>query len=107
MEQEKKETIFGQGFYFDKPREGAPEFVKGRVSIKVEEATTFLTTYRNSKGYVNLDLLKKKDGTGYYFTLNQWEPKTEKPESIDAASLVNKPSEPGETTSDGREMPPF
>lgn len=107
MNEEKKETIFANGFYFDKPREGAPDFVKGKLSMRVDDATTFLTTYRNSKGYVNCDLLKKKDGTGYYFTLNQWEPKTEKPEGFDGTSLISKQSEPGDTTSDGREMPPF
>lgn len=76
---EKKETVFASGFYFDKPREGAPDFVKGRLSIKVEDALTFLETYKNSKGYVNLDLLKSKDGSKLYLTLNRWEPKKEEP----------------------------
>ena len=88
MNDEKKETIFANGFYFDKPRDGAPEFVKGRMSVKVEDAITFLQTYRNTKGYINCDLLKKKDGSGFYFTLNKWEP--EKKVSIDASSLTNE-----------------
>ena len=63
-----------KGFFFDKPREGAPEFVKGRVSIKVEEAIEMLNQYKNDKGYVNLDLLKSKDGGKLYFTVNDWKP---------------------------------
>jgi len=90
-ETQKKETVFANGFYFDKPREGAPDFVKGKLSIRAEDAITFLTTYKNAKGYVNCQLLKKKDGTGFYFVLDQWEPKVEKPTSYDAASLINEP----------------
>lgn len=68
------ETIFGKGFYFDRPREGAPDYVKGRLSVKVDEAVAFLQEHKNEKGYVNLDLLLKKDGEGLYFKLNTWKP---------------------------------
>ena len=66
------ETILADGIFFDKPREGAPDFVRGRVSIKVEQAVAFLQKHANDKGYVNLDLLKAKDGGKLYFKLNNY-----------------------------------
>ena len=76
---EQKETVFLDGFIFKRPRAGAPDFVKGEMSIKVDEAIAFLQ--KNSKnGWVNADLLASKDNTKLYFKLNTWEkPKTETP----------------------------
>lgn len=74
------ETTFADGFFFDKPREGAPDFVKGRVSIKVAEAIPFLEANKNEKGYVNIDLLKSKEGGKLYFKLNTYK-KEEKAET--------------------------
>lgn len=69
-----------KGLYFDRPREGAPEFVKGRMSIKVDEAIVMLKEKKNDKGYVNLDLLMSKDKTKFYFTVNDWKPEEKKEE---------------------------
>lgn len=64
---------FAKGFIFKRPREGSPDFVKGAMSIKVEEAIVFLR--ETAKGdWVNLDLLQSKDGTKLYFTVNDWKP---------------------------------
>lgn len=68
------EKKFAEGFYFERPREGAPDFVKGRMSVKVEDAVAFLQEHKNEKGYVNLDLLLSKNGENLYFTLNEWKP---------------------------------
>jgi hypothetical protein len=81
---EKKETVLAKGFYFDKPREGAPDFVKGKLSVKVAEAVELLKKYENNAGYVNLDLLKSKEGK-LYFTVNTWQP--EKKDEIEAADV--------------------
>jgi len=74
------EPVFADGIFFDKPREGAPEFVKGRASFKVDEAVAFLQKHKNEKGYVNLDLLKSKEGGKLYFKLNDWKPEQEEKE---------------------------
>lgn len=70
--EEKKETIFANGMFFKKPHENAPDFVKGDISIKVDEFIQFLTKYKNSTGYVNLNL-KKSRGGKLYIDLNTWE----------------------------------
>jgi hypothetical protein len=65
------------GMFFDRPREGAPEFVKGKLSVKVADAIPMLNQYANEKGYVKFDLLQSKDGSKLYLTVNTWKPKTE------------------------------
>lgn len=80
---EKQEPIFADGFFFDRPREGAPDFVKGRMSIMAEKAIAFITKHKNEAGYVNLDFLKSKDGKKLYFQLNTWKPDmSDKPEGL-------------------------
>jgi len=68
------------GFFFDRPREGAPDFVKGKLSIKVETALETLNKYKNDAGYVNLQLLNSKEGK-LYLTVDTWQP-TKKSEGI-------------------------
>jgi len=78
-----KETIFAQGINFKRPSPNAPDFVKGKVSIKVSEAIDFLQKHQNND-WVNLDLLvSKKDPEKLYFKLNDFKPEkqSEKTES--------------------------
>lgn len=65
--------IFADGFYFER-RENAPDFVIGRLSVKVNKAKDFLDAHTNEKGYVNLNILRSKDG-GAYMELDTWTPK--------------------------------
>lgn len=69
------DKIFAGGMRFEKPKEGTPEFVKGRLSFKVDEAVEFLQKYKNEKGWVNIDLLKSKEKGTLYLQLNDWKPK--------------------------------
>lgn len=67
------EKIFADGFKFEKPREGSPEFVKGKLSIHAPTAIIFLQKYQNNGGWVNIDL-KKSAGGKLYLELNTWQP---------------------------------
>jgi hypothetical protein len=73
------DKTFAEGIYFDLPREGAPDFVKGRMSFKVAEAVVFLQKHENNAGYVNLDLKVGKSGKAYA-ELNTYVPT--KPEGL-------------------------
>ena len=68
-----EEKIFADGFIFKKD-EQAPEFVIGKISVKVEEATEFLKKNSNN-GWVNLDV-KLSQGGKHYIELNTWKPKS-------------------------------
>ena len=65
------DIIFADGFSFRKPHENAPDFVKGSISVKVDEAIAFLEQYRNEDGWVNIDLKKSKGGK-LYLSLNTY-----------------------------------
>jgi len=69
---EQKETVFLDGFIFKRPRGGAPDFVKGEMSIKADEAIAFIQKHTKN-GWLNADLLASKDNTKLYFKLNTWE----------------------------------
>lgn len=80
-----EQSPLASGFFFERPREGAPSFVKGRLSIQAEKAIELINTYKNDKGYVNLDLLEAKETKKLYLTVNTWKPeaKTEEVNDIE------------------------
>ena len=67
------EKIFANGFSF-KRNEKAPDFVVGRMSMKVEEAAAFLRQHEKN-GWVNLNIKNAKSGN-YYVELDTYEPTT-------------------------------
>ncbi len=68
------DKTFAKGIFFNKPHQNAPDFVKGKIDIKVDELLTFLKEHENAKGYVNLDLKESKGGK-LYLELNTFIPK--------------------------------
>lgn len=72
MSQEEK--IFADGFVF-KRNEKAPDFVVGRLSIKVEEAIAFIKQHEKN-GWVNLGVKTARSGN-YYIELDTFEAKTQ------------------------------
>ena len=87
-----QETIFVDGLIFTRPRESSPDFVKGGLSIKVDELIAFLQKHKKADGWVNADLLKSKQGK-LYFKLNTWEPpkKDDAPDNLDPTDPDNIP----------------
>lgn len=72
---DKKEKKFAKGFWAERPHINAPDFVKLRVSVKVEEAVEWLQANKSERGYVNMQLLLAQDKEKLYFALDEWEPK--------------------------------
>lgn len=69
------EKVFAKGLYAKAKNEKAPAFVKGSLSIKVEDFITFLNEHKNDSGYVNLDLLENKtDPSKWNATINDYKP---------------------------------
>ena len=67
-----KEAKFADGLIYKAPRENAPDFVKGSLSVKVEPFIKFLNE-NNNNGWVNIDMKLSKNGK-IYFQLNEWKP---------------------------------
>lgn len=70
------DIIFIDGLKFEKPKEGAPEFIKGKLSIHAERLTAFIATHKNENGYLNIDLCKSKKGE-LYLKLNTYKKNAE------------------------------
>jgi len=89
-----QEKIFADGFLF-KRNEKAPDFVVGRISIKVEEAIAFMHQHQKN-GWVNLGVKTARSGN-YYIDLDTFEAK-EKESAVDKyESKKEKPSPPPAT----------
>ena len=69
-----QEKIFADGFLF-KRNEKAPDFVVGRISIKVEEAIAFMHQHQKN-GWVNLGVKTARSGN-YYIDLDTFEAKSQ------------------------------
>ena len=85
---EQKTKVFADGFSF-KRRDGAPEFVVGRQSVKVDEAIAFLSKHQKN-GWVNIDIKQSQKGS-YYCELDTWEAK---PQGAAAPAAANKVADP-------------
>jgi len=78
-----EENKFAQHIYFDRPREGALPFIKGKMSMKRDDAVKYLQSLEVSeKGYVYFDLLASKDNSKLYFKLNDWKPEKKEDTAI-------------------------
>tara|TARA_Y100001937_G_scaffold49140_1_gene68498 strand:- start:475 stop:738 length:264 start_codon:yes stop_codon:yes gene_type:complete len=62
---------FPQGLIFKLPRENAPDFIKGSLSIKRAELIQWLNS--KSDEWINLDLKEGKSGKAYA-AVNNWKP---------------------------------
>ena len=70
---------FIDGLFVKNPRENAPDFVKGSLSILIDKFIPYLKSKANAKGFVNIDLLVSQEGH-LYAKLNEWKPQAKEKE---------------------------
>lgn len=66
---QQQEKVFADGFSF-KRKDKAPDFVVGRLSLKVDDAVVFLKN-NIKNGWCNLDIKQAMSGS-YYVELDTW-----------------------------------
>jgi hypothetical protein len=99
------EKIFADGFSF-KRNEKAPDFVVGRLSMKVDEAVAFIRQHEKG-GWVNLNIKTARSGN-HYVELDTYEPTAQsgmKPQSEKAAAPKQKAPEPEVAEDEDGELP--
>lgn len=87
-----EEKIFADGFSF-KRNENAPDFVVGRLSLKVDEAIAFIKQHEK-RGWINLNVKTARSGN-HYIELDTYEPKNSgdsKPVAVAKGNANPKPS---------------
>ena len=78
------EKRFPEGIYYNGPRDNAPSFVLGAISIKSAVFLEWLNAENpNDKGYVNLDILLSKETGKPYLVVNDFKPKKQSGEEPD------------------------
>lgn len=80
---EKKETIFIEGIRFFKPNENAPTWIKGNVTVNLQEFREFIKKQDFKDPLMRIDLCKSEKKGTYYFTLNTWQPKNKEEATTD------------------------
>lgn len=72
-----QDRVYAPAMNWSQPRDGAPEFIKAKVGIKVDEFITFLKENAKPSGWINFEMKESQDGR-YYWELDTWEPKAKK-----------------------------
>lgn len=88
MENNKNKFVTGMRFF--RPRENAPEWIKGNIVIEKKEFIEFLNTCMTDT--VRLDLLKSKEKGTLYLTLNTFNPMT-KPKVEQKSDAIEYPQD--------------
>lgn len=100
-QQQEQEKIFADGFIF-KRNPNAPEFVIGRLSMKVEDAIGFINQHQKD-GWINLGVKQARSGN-YYVELDTFEAK--KTESaVDKYMDKTKPELPQQPEDEEDDLP--
>ena len=100
-----EEKIFADGFSF-KRNEKAPDFVVGRLSMKVDEAVAFIRQHEKG-GWVNLNIKTARSGN-HYVELDTYEPTQSggaNPQSEKPAAKKQKAPEPEVSEDEDGELP--
>lgn len=72
------EKVYANGIFGIDPSDKAPDYVIGSISIRPEQFALWMDEQEaNSKGYIKLDISRRKDGKGWSFVLNTYEKKSD------------------------------
>ena len=83
------EVEFVAGMIVKPPRQGAPDYVIGSISIKTDEFVAWLKEQLKDKPeWINIDIKASKGGK-WYAQKNTWKPEDKKPAEKPAAGPVN------------------
>ena len=74
------EKVYPKGMRWQEPKESAPNFVKARVGINVEQFVEFLNQHVNENGWINFEMNEGREG-GFYFVLDDFKPDPSKAKS--------------------------
>lgn len=92
---------FPKGIFVKEPHQKAPDFVKGKILIKVDDAVAYLQGLPSDKEWINLDIKVSKTNK-WYCAINEFKP--EQAEHIEERKL---PQQPYKTQDDGEDDLPF
>lgn len=69
-----KDRVYAPAMNWAQPNAEAPDFIKAKVGIKIDEFIEFLQANAKKSGWINFEMKESQDGR-YYWELDTWEPK--------------------------------
>jgi hypothetical protein len=85
---------FVDGLIVKAPRDGAPDYVKASISIKVEDLGMWLRKkHKAGDEWVNIDVKESKAGK-WYAAVNTYKPRQQREEESEPARTWRDPSKP-------------
>jgi len=66
-----KDRVYAPAMNWSAPKDEAPDFIKAKVGIKVDEFVAFLKENAKESGWINFEMKESQDGR-YYFELDTW-----------------------------------
>ena len=69
---------FVDGMRFTTPRDKAPDWIKGHISVKVDEFVPWAQAHQDERGWLNIDVKESKGGKTYC-ELDEWRPGSRPP----------------------------
>tara|TARA_R110002020_G_scaffold140724_1_gene312402 strand:+ start:246 stop:518 length:273 start_codon:yes stop_codon:yes gene_type:complete len=74
------------------PHENAPDFVILKLGLNVDSFREWLKANQpNEAGWVNMEVLKKKDGSGLYVVKDDWKPEPKFQPKVNDSELEDIP----------------
>ena len=95
-----QESVLAQGFFYKDKHQNAPDFVLGNLSLNAADAIKFITDHTNDRGYVNLQILRSKEGKPY-IKLDTFVPDSSRAVSTEANSVSTSDEVSPEPEGDG------
>lgn len=74
---ENQEIQFADGMNFKNRHDKAPESVRGSIYFETSKFKKFLDANTDSRGYVNVKMMKSMTKGTIYFILDTWKPKSD------------------------------
>lgn len=75
------DKVFVSGLFFNNPSDKAPEYVKGKLTVYVDQFYGFLMSNKhllkedkNGKKYIKIDMKTSQKDNKMYFEVDTWEP---------------------------------
>lgn len=69
------DDLMAAGLYYNEPRQGAPDYVLGSLSVHRERFIAWINRHEiDEKGYIKIDVLRAKSSGKVYCKINDWKP---------------------------------
>lgn len=83
-------NTFTKGLFIKMPNDKAPDFILLDMSVKPHEFFQWCQDHVDTKGWVNLQIKRSKDGSKIYGQLNSWKPTVKPSSELEGKDKINQ-----------------